>query len=197
MSIAWHYMKNGVQTGPVTTDEVKSLITSGAIKTDTLVWREGLASWVAINTQADFAGVVPPAAPPPPPAAAGGAAGGPGVFVADAADVEQNKIFGILSYLPPLLFLVALLAARQSKFAMYHCNQGLVLTLAAIAVGIANMILGMVLIFIPFVGWFLMTVLNLCIFVGIIVLVVMGIINAANGVCKPLPLIGNRFTLVK
>jgi len=27
--------------------------------------------------------------------------------------------------------------------------------------------------------------------------VVIGIINAANGVCKPLPLIGNRFTLIK
>jgi len=196
MSIAWHYMKNGAQTGPAATDEVKSLITSGAIKADTMVWREGLASWVAANTQPDFAGVVPPAAPPPPPAVAG-AAGGPGVFTPDAADVEQNKVFGILAYLPPLLFLVGLITARQSKFAMYHCNQGLVLTLAAIAVGIANMILGMVLVFIPFLGWFLMTVLNLGIFVGIIVLVVMGIINAVNGVCKPLPLIGNRFTLIK
>jgi hypothetical protein len=29
------------------------------------------------------------------------------------------------------------------------------------------------------------------------VLVVMGINNAANGVCKPLPVIGSRFTLVK
>ena len=111
--------------------------------------------------------------------------------------MEANKVFGILAYLPPLLFLVGLITARQSKFAMYHCNQGLVLTLAAIAAGIANMILDMILVFIPFLGWFLMTVLNLGIFVRIIVLVVMGIINAVNGVCKPLPLIGDRFTLVK
>jgi len=191
MSIAWHYMKNGAQTGPATTDEIKSQIASGAIKADTLVWREGLASWVAASTQPDFTGVVPP---PPPPA---GTAGGPGAITTDAADVEQNKIFGILSYLPPLLFLVGLIAARQSKFAMYHCNQGLVLTLAAIAVSIANMIVGMILVHIPILGWFLMTVLNLGIFVGIIVLVVMGVINAANGVCKPLPLIGSRFTLIK
>ena len=196
MSIAWHYMKNGAQTGPATTDEIKTLITSGAIKADTMVWREGLASWAAANTQPDFAGVVPPPPPPPPPAPAG-AAGGPGTFTPDAADVEQNKVFGILSYLPPLLFLVPLLAARQSKFAMYHCNQGLVLTLVAIAVSIANMILDVVLVHIPFLGWFLMTVLNLGISVGILVLVVIGIINAVNGVCKPLPLIGNRFTLVK
>ncbi len=191
MSIAWHYMKNGVQTGPATTDEIKSQITSGAIKADTLVWREGLAAWAAANTQPDFAGVVPPAAPPPPPV------GGPGAVISDAADIEQNKIFGILAYLPPLLFLVGLIAARQSKFAMYHCNQGLVLTLAAIVVSIANMIADAILAHIPILGWLLMLVLNLAIFVGIIVLVVMGILNAANGVCKPLPVIGNRFTLIK
>jgi uncharacterized membrane protein len=196
MSIAWQYMKNGAQTGPATTDEIKALINSGTIKADTLVWREGLPSWVAVSTLADFAGVVPPAAPPPPPAPAG-APGGPGVFTPDAADVEQNKVFGVLSYLPPLLFLVPLLAARQSKFAMYHCNQGLVLTLAAIAAGIANMILTAVLFFIPFLGWILIVVLHWGITIGIIVLAVMGIINAVNGVCKPLPLIGNWFTLVK
>lgn len=185
MSIAWHYMKNGVQTGPATTDDVKSLIASGAIKADTLVWRDGLASWVAANTQADFAGVLPPAAPPPPAAPVG------------TTDVEQNKVFAVLSYLPPLLFLVPLLAARQSKFAMYHCNQGLVLTLAAIAASIANMILDQILWHIPVIGFLMITLLNLAVFAGVIVLVVMGIINAVNGVCKPLPVIGERFTLVK
>jgi uncharacterized membrane protein len=189
MSIAWHYMKNGAQTGPVTADELKALISSGAIKADTLVWREGLASWVSANTQSEFTGVVPPA-----PAATGG---GPGVFTPEAADVEKNKVFGVLAYLPPLLFLVPLLAARESKFAIYHCNQGLVLTLAAFAASIAVMILNMVLVFIPFLGWFLMFVLHLGLFVGVIVLAIMGIINAAGGVCKPLPLIGNRFILVK
>jgi hypothetical protein len=101
MSIAWHYMKDGAQTGPATADEIKALIASGAIKGDTLVWREGLPSWVAISTQADFSGVVPPAGPPPPPAPVG-----------EAADIEQNKVFAVLSYLPPFLFLVPLLAAR-------------------------------------------------------------------------------------
>ena len=186
MSIAWHYMKNGAQTGPATTDEIKTLINSGTIKGDTLVWREGLASWVAASTQADFAGAVPPPAPP--------SAAAP---VGEAADVEQNKVFALLSYLPPFLFLVPLLAARQSKFAMYHCNQGIVLTLAAFAAGIANMILDHILIFIPVLGWFLMMILNLGVFIGIVALVVLGIINSVNGVCKPLPVIGDRFTLVK
>jgi uncharacterized membrane protein len=72
-----------------------------------------------------------------------------------------------------------------------------VLTLAAFAVSIANMILDRILWYVPAIGFLMITLLNLAIFVGIIVLVVMGIINAANGVCKPLPVIGSRFTLVK
>ena len=190
----WHYMKNGAQAGPVSTDELKALLASGTIKADTLVWREGLPGWVASSTLSEFAGAAP-VAPPAPPAAA--SSGGPGVLTPEADDVEKNKVFAVLSYLPPLLFIVALIAARTSKFAMYHCNQGLVLTLAAIAAGVINMVLGMALVFIPFLGWFLMSVLNLGCFVGTVALAVIGIINAANGVCKPLPYIGNRFTIVK
>jgi hypothetical protein len=67
MSIAWYYMKNGAQTGPVTADEIKALINSGAIKGNTLIWHEGLPSWLAANTQSEFASVIPPAPPPPPP----------------------------------------------------------------------------------------------------------------------------------
>ncbi len=186
----WHYMKNGAQTGPVTVDEIRSLLSSGALNSDALVWREGLAGWVPANSLSEFSGVGQPAAAPAAPPA-------PGAFTPELADVEKNKIFAILSYLPPFLFLVPLLAVRESKFAMYHCNQGLVLTLAAIAFGIVNMVLGMILVFIPFLGWFLMFVLHLAVFVGTLALAVIGIINAANGVCKPLPVIGGRFTLVK
>jgi uncharacterized membrane protein len=179
-------MKNGAQTGPATTDELKALISSGAIKADTLVWREGLASWAAANTQSEFAGVVPPAAPPAPPASA--ATGGPGIFTPDPADVDKNKVFGILSYLW-ILWLVPLLAAKDSPFAKYHCNQGLVLFLAWIATWVVNMVL----VFIPILGWLIMFAL----IIGLLVLTIIGIINAANGVCKPLPLIGDRFTLIK
>jgi uncharacterized membrane protein len=59
------------------------------------------------------------------------------------------------------------------------------------------MILDQILWHIPVIGFLMITLLNLAVFAGIIVLVVMGIINAVNGVCKPLPVIGERFTLVK
>jgi uncharacterized membrane protein len=95
----------------------------------------------------------------------------------DPADVEKNKAMGILAY---IIFFIPLLAAKDSKFAMFHANQGLVLFLAAVAVNIVGSI-------IPVLGWFfILTLGNLFIFV----LFILGIINAAKGEMKPLPLIG-------
>lgn len=96
---------------------------------------------------------------------------------ADPADVEQNKIMGILAY---IIFFIPLLAARESKFAMYHANQGLVLFLAGIAVSILGSI-------IPILGWFVILPLGM---LAITVLAILGIVNAAKGLIKPLPIIG-------
>ena len=93
------------------------------------------------------------------------------------ADVEKNKVFAILAYLG-ILFIVPLLAAKESPFAMYHANQGLVLFLVAIALGIVTMI--------PVLGW----IVGAVGWIAHIVFMIMGIINAANGQMKPLPLIG-------
>ncbi|MDF2721657.1 MAG: putative rane protein [Paenibacillus sp.] len=96
---------------------------------------------------------------------------------ADQADIAKNKVFAILSY---LLFFIPLIAARDSKYAMYHANQGLLLFIAAVAVNIAGSI-------IPFLGWLIISPLgNLAVFVFVII----GIINAAKGEQKPLPFFG-------
>jgi uncharacterized membrane protein len=96
---------------------------------------------------------------------------------ADKADVEKNKAMAVLAY---IIFFLPILAAKDSKFAMYHANQGLLLFLLALAV---NVIGGMI----PFIGWFLIFPIgNLFCFV----LFILGIINASKGEMKPLPLIG-------
>ena len=107
-----------------------------------------------------------------------------------AADIEKNKVFAVLAYLG-ILFLVPLLAAPQSKFARYHANQGAVLFLASLLTFIGSFIL----LLIPFVGC-LASFLPLAIIVASLILMIMGIINAAAGQCKPLPLIGH-FQLIK
>ena len=44
----------------------------------------------------------------------------------DQADITNNKAMGILAYLGPLVF-VPMFAAKGSKFARFHANQGLTL----------------------------------------------------------------------
>ncbi|WP_172196067.1 hypothetical protein [Saccharibacillus qingshengii] len=96
---------------------------------------------------------------------------------ADPRDIEENKTIGALSY---LLFFLPLLAARNSRFAMYHANQGLLLLLALVA---GNIVLSII----PVIGWLLIPLLNL---VGFVYLI-LGVMNAVNGRMKPLPLMPN------
>ncbi|MBQ4118190.1 MAG: hypothetical protein IJD08_04320 [Oscillospiraceae bacterium] len=92
-----------------------------------------------------------------------------------------NKLLAAISYVW-ILCIVTILCAKDDVFARYHANQGLVLLIANIAAAIAGFILG----FIPFVGPIVAWVINIALFV----LMILGIVNAATGKMKPLPLIG-------
>lgn len=105
-----------------------------------------------------------------------------------AEDIEQNKVMALLSYIG-LLFLVPLFGAPKSKFARFHANQGLVLSLAAVAFGIVYGILVSVLIAISWRLAFLTSILGL-LWIAYPVLAIIGIVNALNGKAKELPFIG-------
>jgi len=107
-------------------------------------------------------------------------------------DAEDNKIMGILAYLG-FLFLVPYLAAKESPFARFHANQGCVLFILQIAFYIAMAIFSAIL---PWSLYFIVSLLYLAGGVGIFVLVIMGIINAAKGEMKELPIIG-KYTILK
>ena len=88
----------------------------------------------------------------------------------------------LLAYLG-FLFLIPLLAAPNSSFARYHANQGLVLFILEAITSVIS--------FIPF-GWIISGILGIF---GL-VLTIIGIVNAANGQAKQLPLIGG-ITILK
>jgi len=73
----------------------------------------------------------------------------------------------------------------RTQYAMYHANQGLTLFLAGIAVSIIGSI--------PIIGWFLILPIGSLV---VLVIGIIGILNAIKGEAKPLPLIG-KFTLLK
>jgi uncharacterized RDD family membrane protein YckC len=59
----WYYVDQGQQAGPVDDAQLEELRRSGKIQSDTLVWREGMANWVAYN-QAKAEGAPGPAPAP-------------------------------------------------------------------------------------------------------------------------------------
>lgn len=106
----------------------------------------------------------------------------------DAADIEQNKVMAVLAYLG-ILVLVPLLAAKESKFARFHSNQGLILLIAALAYGIVYNILSFIILGISWRLYFILSIFALLSLVFLI-LAIIGIVNAVNGRAKELPLIG-------
>lgn len=112
----------------------------------------------------------------------------------DPKDIQNNKGMAILAYLSWLV-LIPLLAAKESKFARYHTNQGLVLAIAEVLFGIAYSILSTIVLAI---SWRLYIIMNIIGLVGLvfIVLTIIGILNSANGRAKELPVIG-KFNLLK
>lgn len=99
----------------------------------------------------------------------------------EQSDAEKNKLMAIVGYIIPILFFIPLVTdAKNSPFAKFHANQQLILLLAAIAVNIVGSI-------IPFLGWFIILPFGS---IALIIIAIMGIINAVKGEMKKLPVIG-------
>ena len=94
----------------------------------------------------------------------------------DEADVENNKIISLFAYCG-ILFIVPLLAGKDSKYARFHTNQGIVLFILSVIMTFFSVF--------PNIGW----VFKIGgVFVAI--LAILGIINAVTGKARELPLIG-------
>lgn len=92
----------------------------------------------------------------------------------DKKDVEENKVIAALSYVG-ILFLIPLLAKRDSKFSQEHAKQGLVLFIA--------WIIGSFIFWFPLIGWAL----------GLVLLVVdvVAFIKCLSGEFWEVPLLGS------
>ena len=125
----------------------------------------------------------------------------------DKQDIEENKGISVLSYLGPLVF-VPMFARKNSKYARFHANQGLLLFIVSGAYSIVQSILTAILKGIfpwrwdygyvggrGFIYGALTTVLSL-VWIVFTVLAVIGIINTVKGKAKELPVIG-KFRILK
>ncbi len=116
---------------------------------------------------------------PTPPAAAPGAPAAP-----STADAAEGKVLAILSYALNILgvpFFLIPLFMRNNDFALYHAKQCLLVWLFGIATGTVGVLLIAVCVGI---------VLLPAAMIFMLVVSIIGIINAANLQARPLPLIG-------
>lgn len=211
----WYYAVDNEQKGPINEAELKEHLAGNKVPPDTLVWKDGMDNWTPANQVPAFSFRQPPipakvqpstidhnvtkavtnnptttsAATTPSanpesttPVNLSNVLGTPEALEVDFNDAEKNKVFGILAY---IVFFIPLLAAKDSPFAKYHANQGLALFLAMIV----SLTVLTILEFVPFVG-FVFGLLHILVWLGFLVLVILGIANAAAGKCVPLPVIG-------
>jgi uncharacterized membrane protein len=109
-------------------------------------------------------------------------------------DINQNKAMAVLAYIG-ILVLVPIFAAKESKFAKFHANQGLILLIVDVIVAILIMVLSAVILAISWRLYWVSTILSL-LYIPLLGFSILGIINAVNGKAKELPLIG-KFRLLK
>ena len=101
-------------------------------------------------------------------------------------DVEQNKVMAVLAYFGILV----------SKFARFHANQGLILLITGVAYSIFVQV---VIKIVAFISYALAGIVGIALGLAwllLLVLAIIGIINAVKGEFKQLPLIG-QFQILK
>lgn len=90
----------------------------------------------------------------------------------------KNTLMGILAYIGPLV-IISYIVGKDDPSVKFHIKQGLVLLVIEVIVWFVGGHL-------PYFLWFIVSLVNL----AVLVLAILGIINAAQGKEKDLPLVG-------
>ncbi|MGB0757417.1 MAG: hypothetical protein ACPGO5_03090 [Patescibacteria group bacterium] len=97
---------------------------------------------------------------------------------------SDEKVLGAIAYFF-LFFLIPLLGKRSSAFVQYHAKQGMLLFFSWFGL----LFLGMI----PVIGWLVVIPFGT---LGLIILSVIGFINALSGHTRPVPFIGKYATRI-
>jgi len=107
--------------------------------------------------------------------------------VPTAPDASEDKTVAILSYITLIGFIVAIVihSNKKTKLGSFHLRQVLGLIISGFAFGVVAFVLA----FIPIIGWLAI----MLIWLGFFVLWLMGLIAAATGQMKPVPVLGESY----
>lgn len=108
-------------------------------------------------------------------------------------DVQDNKAMAVLAYIG-ILVLIPIFGAKNSKYAQYHASQGLTLCIFNVAYSIIVAIIKAILFNVlpwTMLGFYAVISMILSLgYIAFLVFAIMGIVNAAQGRTKELPIIG-------
>jgi uncharacterized membrane protein len=102
---------------------------------------------------------------------------------------EKDKNIGMAVFSYFVFFLPLLTEAKDDSFVKFHVKQGTVLFITVLVTGVVGNVISKI----PFFGNYLFWVINL----GLIVIWIIGILNALNGKEEPLPIIGKYAEMLK
>ena len=104
--------------------------------------------------------------------------------------VAEDRTVAILSYITIIGFIIAIVmhGSKKTHLGSFHLRQALGLFVTGVALWVPCLVIS----FIPFVN-FLMLLVWPVFFIGMLVLVIMGLIAAANGQEKPVPIFGANY----
>ena len=111
----------------------------------------------------------------------------------DSKDINDNRIMGGLAY---FLFFLPLVACPNSKYGRFHANQGLILLIAGILLGVIDAILTNVIVAVSWRLWFVVPFIGFVLWVPLFIIGIVGLINGFTGKAKALPVIG-KYRIIK
>lgn len=126
----------------------------------------------------------PPPSSPPPPSQSAGVSG---------KELEEGKLFAILGYVLNIFglpFWIAPLVMRNNEFALYHAKQAAFLWIAGVLLGIGGVVIFLVVAMVLGPLACLVQVAIGLLGLGMVILNVLGLVNAITAKAVPLPLVG-------
>lgn len=110
--------------------------------------------------------------------------------IIDENNSSEGKDVAVLGYIPIIGLLIALLIHNKKKtsFGAFHLKQAIGLHVTWLIV----LLVGYIIQVIPFIGW----LITQCLYIAIVVLAIIGLINAVNGKKNLLPILGESFQKV-
>ena len=110
----------------------------------------------------------------------------------------QDATVGVVAYITLIGFIVAIVlnsskAGEEKKFGAFHLRQALGMIIMAVGLAIVIAILSALLLTVSLSMVMIVSMLSMLLWIGFLVLLVLGIVNAANKTYKPIPVVGDLF----